>query len=274
MNRILSKIALTGALLLPGLASAQSEFDLDDFGTPPTPEPTVAEEKNALLEEDPEGAELENWERSGKKRIIKTLQRKDVLKINRAELGAGVGFVTNDPFIRRNIVRVDGGYHFTEITSIQAEIGFSPNLGESDWKPITKQIIDNNRVTPDISKIQFYGNATIQFAPIYGKVAVPGNKIINFDIFGLFGTGIAQTRDDTVALQCEANDEACASTADQVHPTLNFGGGARILFNKNIALRVEGRGLSYIETLEGVNLEMKNNIVLQAAFSYFLGKGD
>ena len=60
MNRILHKMALVTALLFPGIALAQSEFDLDDFGTTPTaPEPTVAEEKNALLEEDPAGCARE-----------------------------------------------------------------------------------------------------------------------------------------------------------------------------------------------------------------------
>ncbi len=270
MNRILSTMALATALLLPRPAAAQSdEFDLD-FDTS-TPESTVAEEKNALLEEDPNGVELENWERSGKKRLIKTLQRKEVLKINRTELGAGLGLVTNDPFINRYILRVDGTYHFTEITAVQAEFGFSPNLGQSDWKPITKQIVNENRVTPDISKLQFYGNATLQFAPIYGKVAVR-DRIVNFDVFGLFGMGVVQTADDLEALGC-VGEIQCEATAAQIHPTLNFGGGARVLFNKSIAMRVEGRGLSYIEVLEGVNLEMKNNIVIQASFAYFLGKG-
>lgn len=265
--------ALFTLFSLTGTAMAQSEFDLDDFGTDPaTPEPTIAEEKSALLEEDPDGVELENWEKNAKKRVIKTLQRKNNLKISRTELGVGGGFVTNDPFINRYIVRLDATYHFTEITAFQVEGGFSPNLGEGDWKPITKQIITNNRVTPDISKLQFYGNATVQFSPIYGKVAVPGNKIINFDIYGLFGTGIAQSADDLTALQC-VGEQPCEDTKNEVHPTLNFGGGVRVLVSKNLAFRVEGRGLSYIEVLEGVNLEMKNNIILQASVSYFLGKG-
>jgi outer membrane beta-barrel protein len=271
--------AFLTALALSAPAMAQDdEFDLDDLdlgpGMPTNPEPTVAEEKNALLEEDPEGVELENWEKASKKRLIKTLQRKNSLKINRTELSLGGGFVTNDPFINRYIIRLDGTYHFTEITAVQLELGMSPNLGQADWKPITEQIITENRVTPDISKLQFLGNATIQFAPIYGKVALPGNNIINFDIFGLFGSGIAQSADDLDALQCDnANLEACNSTKNQLHPTLNFGGGVRVLVSNNLAFRVEGRGLSYIEVLEGVNLEMKNNIILQASVSYFLGKG-
>lgn len=264
--------AVVSALLSPFAASAQSERDLEFGGLPGQPAPTVADEKNALLD-DKAGVKLTaDEEERRRRRVIKTLQRKTFMKIGRTELGVGLGLVTNDPFINRYIARVDGTYHFTEVASIQIEGGFSPDFGEGDWKGITHQIIEENNVSPDISKIQFYGNATLQFAPIYGKVAAPGNKIINFDIYGLFGTGVVNTADDLVALGA-TEDPIAQNTAVQVHPTLNFGGGTRIMFTNNIALRIEGRGLSYIEVLEGLNLEMKNNLILQANFSYFLGKG-
>ncbi|MEZ4316551.1 MAG: outer membrane beta-barrel domain-containing protein [Myxococcota bacterium] len=267
------KYAVLFAALLPASAFAQSETDLDDFGDLTTdPGTTVASEKRDLLSETPKTEEKVTEEKR-RKRVIKTLQRKTFMKIGRTELGLGAGLVTNDPFINRYIARVDGTYHFTEVASVQLEGGFSPDLGRSDWKNITKQIIDENQVTPDISKIQFYGNLTLQYAPIYGKVAAPGNKIINFDIYGLFGTGVVNTADDLEALQAE-DDVVAQATAVQVHPTLNFGAGTRVIFGKNVALRVEGRGLSYIEVLEGVNLEMKNNFIVQTNFSYFLGKGN
>jgi len=260
-------------LLAPGLAFAQSETDLDDFDDlTRDPGSTVASEKRELLEEaDKPTKDVPREKR--KKRVIKTLQRKTFMKIGRTELGLGAGFVTNDPFINRYIARFDATYHFTEVASIQVEGAFSPDFGRGDWKPITKQIIEENQVTPDISKIESYGNLTLQFAPIYGKVAAPGNKIINFDIYGLFGGGIVNTRDDLEALQAE-NDPIALATQNQTHPTLNFGAGSRIVFGKNIAVRFEGRGLSYIEVLEGINLEMKNNFILQTSISYFLGKGN
>ena len=54
-----------------------------------------------------------------------------------------------------------------------------------------------------------------------------------------------------------------------MHPTTNFGGGLRIIFGENIAARVEGRSLVYIETVNATTLEMKNNLILQASFSWF-----
>ncbi|MCB9678899.1 MAG: outer membrane beta-barrel domain-containing protein [Alphaproteobacteria bacterium] len=271
---MLKHVTLFAALLVPGLAFGQ-ETDLDDFDDlTRDPGTTVGSEVRDLRNEEvAKPAEDKKDQPKRRKRVIKTLQRKTFMKIGRTELGLGAGLVTNDPFINRYIARVDGTYHFTEVASIQLEGGFSPDFGQSDWKQITKQIITENQVTPDISKIQFFGNVTLQYAPIYGKVAAPGNKIINFDIYGLFGTGVVNTADDLEALQAE-NDEFALATQVQVHPSLNFGGGTRIVFGKNIALRVEGRGLSYIEVLEGINLEMKNNFIVQTSFSYFLGKAN
>ena len=40
-------------------------------------------------------------------------------------------------------------------------------------------------------------------------------------------------------------------------------------FSKRVAARFEARSLSYIETLDGTSLEMKNNLLLQVMGTYF-----
>ena len=92
--------------------------------------------------------------------------------------------------------------------------------------------------------------------------------IVIFDLYGKFGMGFTQTKDDLSALQAD-NDERAISTEVQVHPTSNFGGGIRMSFNKNFAARVEGRSMIYIETVNATTLEMKNNFLLQASASFF-----
>ncbi len=202
------------------------------------------------------------------KRIIKTIQKKNFLKLGRFELTPNVAFVTNDPFLNRYIVGAGLGYHATEIFEIEANLGFSPDLGEADWKPLTKQLVDNNHVSPDLSPLTYFGNATFAFSPIYGKVAV-GPKIVNFDIFGAFGMGVVRTADDLEALQ-QQDDPYALATQFQLHPTTNFGGGLRIIFGESIALRIEGRSLVYIETVSSTTLEMKNNFILQGGVSFFI----
>lgn len=203
------------------------------------------------------------------RRVIKTLQRKTFMKMGRWELSPHAAFVSNDPFLNRYIVGAGVGYHITEIFAIEGMIDFSPDLGEGDWKPLTSQLVGENNVSPDISKLTYFGEACFVFSPIYGKAAIRGRNIINFDIYGKFGMGATATADDLDALQAEGEPTAVA-TQNQVHPTTNFGGGARVVFNQNVALRVEGRSMIYIETVDSDTLEMKNNFIIQAAVSFFV----
>lgn len=249
-------------------AFAQGESDLPDdiFGddTAP-PEASNRQEKEALLADEPA---VQLPDEDDKKRIIQTFQRKTFLKIGRYEGAPHIGFVTNDPFVNRYLIGAGLTYHVTEIFGVEVSGTFSPDLGVADRKPITQQIIDENGVTPDISKIQFYFDGTFQFSPIYGKVAVGSGRIIVFDLFGIFGTGVVNTLDDLDALQ-KTTDPAALATQSQFHPTLNYGGGVRVIFSESFAVRLEGRGLSYIEVLEGTTLEMKNNFTLLASASFF-----
>ncbi len=207
-------------------------------------------------------------EDSRDKKVIKILQQKSFMKIGRYELAPHAGFVTNDPFIQRYMVGASFGYHLTELFAIEARFTFSPDFGNADWKPITHQLVEENKVSPDISKIVYFGNINLQYTPMYGKIAVLGNKIINFDIFGTFGTGFVHTADDLEALQAE--DEPGAQVTEvQNHPTTNIGGGFRVNFSKNFAARLEGRSMIYIETINSTTLEMKNNFMLMGSVSFF-----
>jgi outer membrane beta-barrel protein len=245
---------------------------LDDLLNEDTTEKSVKQEREEVMQEDAvsvdessdvvlPGEELE-------RRIIKTLQRKNFLKLGRFEWTPNVAFVANDPFLNRYIVGSGLSYHLTEIFAVEVNLGFSPDLGDADWKPLTDQLVNNNHVSPDISKLTYFGNTTFCFSPIYGKAAVLGRKIITFDIFGAFGMGMTRTVDDLEALQ-KVDDPVAQATQFQIHPTTNFGGGARIIFNERTAIRIEGRSLIYIETVDSTTLEMKNNFIVQAGVSLF-----
>jgi outer membrane beta-barrel protein len=246
-------------------AAFAGETDLPDDILGESPESTVRDEKRQLLEE---SASVELPEEKEKKRVIQTFQRKNFMKIGRYEAAPHVGFVTNDPFLNRYLLGAAFVYHPTEVLALEATIDYAPDLGDLDLKAVTKEIIANNGVTPDISKINFYSTVNVQFSPIYGKLAAGESRIIAFDIFGLFGTGVVNTLDDLVALQKE-DDPAAQATANQFHPALSYGGGLRVLLNQSFALRVEGRGLSYIEVVESTTLEMKNNFALLGGISLF-----
>ena len=206
-----------------------------------------------------------------RKRLIKTLQKKNFVKTDRFEGNVHLAYLANDPFLKRYIAGGSFGYNLSEIFELEASIDFSPDLGQSDWKALTHQLVEENGVSPDISKITLFGSASFIFSPIYGKAAITGKNIINFDMFGAFGMGAARTADDCEALG-RCTDEAVKATQFQVHPTTNFGGGVRVIFNQNIAFRLEGRSVVYIETIESTVLEMKQNFILQGGMSFFFPK--
>jgi len=284
-------LALAGFALAPTIANAEpttptdglvqddtddestGDDDLDDILNQGSGEETVKEEQEDVKagKLDDRAGETKQYVLAGEareKRIIKTIEKKNFLKLGRFEVTPNVAFVTNDPFLNRYILGTGLAYHATEIFALELNLGFSPNLGEADWKALTKQLVNQNHVSPDLSPMQVFGNTTFSFSPIYGKVAISGQKVINFDIFGAFGMGVAQTSDDLKALQAEGDQQALA-TQNQVHPTTNFGGGARVVMGESFAFRVEGRSLVYIETVNSTTLEMKNNFILQAGLSFF-----
>src|SRR5205085_12609945 len=81
-----------------------------------------------------------------------------------------------------------------------------PTRRSSDLKPLSKQLLLENSVSPDISNLTAHGSLGLSFSPIYGKAAV-GKKIIIFDIYGSFGLGATQTRSEehTSELQSQSN---------------------------------------------------------------------
>jgi len=284
--------AAAGAVLLANPAFAQDEeegeevgeeagdeIDLDDIlGTDDGPEEkpdTVAEEKRAVLRGDVDdtagtttGPLEMPEERERRLRPIKVLQPKEFLKIGRYEVTPHLGFVTNDPFVNRYLVGAEFVYHATEIFGVGLSATYSPDFGNADYKSVTRQLIDENQVSPDISKINYFGSINTQFSPIYGKVAVGARGIVMFDVFGVFGLGLVHTSDDLEALQ-GTDDPLALATANQLHPTSNFGGGIRATFGPNIAVKLEGRSMVYIETVNSTTLEMKNNFMLLGAVSFF-----
>ncbi len=253
--------ALVASLWAASPAVAQDD-DLDDILSGDTdPEDSLREERRAVQDGELDAKAPADRERP----TILTLQRKTFMKINRYEAGPHLGFVTNDPFLSVYMAGGSFAYHVTEVFGVEVSATYAPFVVR---KPITVQIVEENQVTPDISKIQFLANASAQYSPVYGKVAMGQNGIIMFDLFGTFGTGFVNTNDDLEALQAEGEEFAVATDA-QFHPTLNYGGGFRVIFNEGLAVRIEARGMSYVETLESTTLEMKNNMILQASASFF-----
>lgn len=255
--------------------SDDDDDELDDIIGGDSKEQSVKEEQDDLRRgdiDDRVGVQSEQLlaeDEESANRVIKTVQPKNFLKLGRFEMMPHLAYVTNDPFLKRYIVGANLGYHITEIFAVEATLAYSPILGEADYKQVTKQLIDKNNVSPDISRLTAIAAGSFQFSPIYGKVALNGKNIINFDVYGAFGMGVTRTVDDLEALQAKPDDPIYTNTEVQWQPTTNFGGGARVIFNEWFAIRIDGRSMVYIETVGSTTLEMKNNFLFTAGASFF-----
>jgi len=116
--------------------------------------------------------------------------------------------------------------------------------------------------------ITLNGSLSMLFSPIYGKAAI-FRSILIFDIFGNFGLGFVQTSDDLVALGADETDTEATATQNQIHPTTIIGAGMRVAFNRTVAMRLEGKSMTYIEVINSSTLEMKNNFIVQGSATFF-----
>ncbi|MCB9663370.1 MAG: outer membrane beta-barrel domain-containing protein [Alphaproteobacteria bacterium] len=259
--------------LAPDEPAPSTDDDLDEIlGEKDPNTSTVAEERREFERDADVGRDrVEELELPPpEKRLIKTLQKKNILKLGRFEAMPYVGYVPNDPFIHRIMFGLGLGYHITEIFEIELQGSVAPNFDRGDWKPVTTEIFEN-KVAPKISRQIAHALVNLNFAPFYGKIATRKSSIL-FDIYGTFGFGFVYTEDDLAVIHGEFPPPEAFATERQVHPALSAGGGLRVAFNKTFALRFEGRTISYIGVLDSSEHEVKNNLALLLGASIFFGR--
>ena len=241
----------------------------------------------AQPEEDEEDEDVEVEDDRRRRGLVKVIQKKFFLKYRRVEVTPQIGFVGNDHFIRRMGVGLSVGFHINEILALEILASYLPDLGETDYKALTKRFRNEEEVVPDISRVVFLGVLNMVLSPIYGKVELGTLRIINYDIYIGAGLGIASTKDDTAIIRSPCDGlttvrERKADTAngchyvDQTHFVTNAGGGLRIVFNDWIGVRLDARQFTHIEQVyrdesgQGeIGLEMKQNFMISLGASFF-----
>ena len=175
----------------------------------------------------------------------------------------GLGNVINDPFLNRYLFIAGYTHYLRKTFNVKLNAKYSPDLGDADWKPLTKQLVEENGISPDISKMGLMVSAAMGFEPY--NVYVSGRRL-TFGFTG--GMGIIQTVDDLSALQAE-EDERAQSTQVQFHPMAIYGpyflmdlGKVGVSFNLTSKI--------HIETVNGTTLEMKNNLCPDIRAVFFL----
>ncbi len=227
-------LPIAGALLaLPALAQdeAPEELSLDDAPAdapadtpadapaeaPADDEPTTDTGKTAT----DEGIDLTLQDR------IKAVSRKTFLKSGRFELQPNVMMTVNDSFFRSFALSGRVAWHLNDAFALELGGGYIPPFLVQKLDPVD-QLREGLALINADNKPFALADVGLTFSPLYGKVALLGDSIINFD--GFLSAGVGATFDNG---------------NDLVHPTMDVGIGARIFLTRWLVVRADLRDYIY-----------------------------
>ena len=88
-------------------------------------------------------------------------------------------------------------YHFSESIAAEGAFIYSPDLGKADVKGLTSTLVQiaeqgSGKVEfqQPIDKLQLGATFAVRWSPIYGKISLIGEGILNFDVYGVAGIGM------------------------------------------------------------------------------------
>ena len=170
------------------------------------------------------------------------------LKSKRFELTPMLGVVPNNPFARRFTIGLGFGYHFTEQLALGGMFSFAPDLGLRDVKGLTNILLQ--RATEDefrqpLDKITLSAALGLNWAPLYGKINILGETVVNFDFHVFLGIGFAVQK-EYAAIE-DTGPDAGLGAIDLVEgtneiriaPTLGL--GTNFFITQTVALQLDGR---------------------------------
>ena len=172
------------------------------------------------------------------------------LKGKRFELTPNFGLVPNNAFARRFTVGLNFGYHFNENLSVQGRFSFAPDLGKSDVKglvPILLQRAPDPAFQQPLDKVTLAASFGVAWAPVYGKINILGETVVNFDFYGFLGLGLVVQNEYVATENPNPADTSLKSFFDlssppvsevRVAPTIGLGGN--FFITQGIALRLDG----------------------------------
>ena len=158
----------------------------------------------------------------------------------------------NDPFVSEVGLRIGGELFLSERVRVGAEATLTPSFGTASWTALTTQLIDENRVAPDISNRIWTAHTTLRIVLVETQASRWSS---NVSLMG--GFGVVHTKDDLSALQTDASDTSATSTEVQTHPTTLLGLAGEVWAGGHLGFRWSLESMAYIETVEGVTLETK-----------------
>lgn len=209
------------------------------------------------------GAEHALDEATDGRKPYNVVQNRFFLKEQRFELSPMLGYVPNNPFVKRYIIGVMGAYHLSESFAIEGAAMLSPDLGNSDVKDLTRTLVviaadagsSTGSFQQPLNKMTLGGTFAARWSPVYGKINLIGESVLNFDFYFTGGLGILSlaeyranyntTCSDPATTGCDVVDLGQATPVAVV--PVNLGIGMDFFLTGSMALKIDARNYLYLD---------------------------
>ena len=179
------------------------------------------------------------------------VQNRFFLKQERYEFSPILGFVPNDPMVNRFTIGMLVAYHFSESIAAEGAFIYSPDLGTADVKGLTRtlvQIAEQGSASVDfqqpLDKMELGATFAARWSPVYGKISLIGEGVLNFDVYGVAGIGMLSTN-----VYYATYDPASGIALGTPDPTfripVNLGMGINFFLNQQATFKIDMRSYLY-----------------------------
>lgn len=143
------------------------------------------------------------------------------------ELGAGLGFIFNEPFFESMAFNFKAGYHLDSFHSLHLNFYMRQEELSGDAPKIDAAAPSPPAINFDVVPIpQYFASLDYQITPYYGKISLTKNGVMNMSLFGVAGLGAVDVGGATTVLG-------------------NIGFGANVYMTRRVALKADLRFFMY-----------------------------
>lgn len=200
-------------------------------------------------------------ELAGKKSPPNLIQNKFFVKANRFEIAPMGGYVPNNSFVSNPYGGAFVAYHFSDTFAAEGTFLYAPNTGASGVKGLTQTLVgiayEGNKSTTfrqPLDRLQLGAIFAARWAPVYGKINLIGEGVLNFDVYGTAGVGLLLITKDYASVNPDyaAGVEGAAPAIVETNPTtvanpaINLGIGFDFFITQSIALKIDARSTFYV----------------------------
>ena len=226
--------------------------------------------------------------RNGQQTASDAVLNRFFLKQGRFELAPIVGYVPNNPMVKRYTTGVLSAFHFNENIAAEGAFIYSPDLGNSDLKGLTRTLVDiaakgSGKVNfqQPLEKMLLGATFAARWAPIYGKINLLGESVLNFDFYGVAGVGMLSSNTYFASFDESTQDTVLSTPGRETRIPVNLGFGMNFFLSQSIAFKIDGRSYLYralkpdydpSPTVNPTESRLYNTFVASVGVSVFIPK--